>query len=304
MGVYDQAARYAATADPDTVIQRLLAPSGVRWNFLGWLDTRTLPLPGGPDRIADLVADLTDGADPPMRWLNILEFQAQDAQDKLDATLEVVGIMRYRVRHGDEGQGRYKVLASLIDLVGTRQQQRLDMALPDGRGTVFAPCVWTIAEDDAVESINAVRSGAASWGLLFWVPLMRGADQRSTVELWLETVFACVQSQRDHSVLAGIAMPFAILARRGAVWRPILARINVSDCEIVNEWTSQARLEERLLVQRETLLDALNTRFPEATPPETSRLIQEQVSSDVLKVWLRAALRVSSFAEFLAVVTR
>ena len=49
MGVFDQAARYAAQADPEAVLHRLLLARGVSWRFREWLDTRTLPLPGGPE---------------------------------------------------------------------------------------------------------------------------------------------------------------------------------------------------------------------------------------------------------------
>ena len=60
MGVFDQAARFAAQADPEVVPRRLLASSGLMLSFREWLDTRTLPLPGGTDRTADLVAGLID----------------------------------------------------------------------------------------------------------------------------------------------------------------------------------------------------------------------------------------------------
>ena len=56
MGAFDQAARFAAQASPDAVIRRVLMPTGLTLPFREWLDTRTIPLPGGPKRTADLVA--------------------------------------------------------------------------------------------------------------------------------------------------------------------------------------------------------------------------------------------------------
>src|SRR5262249_48017721 len=115
MGVYDQAARFAARADPGTAPGGLVAGGGgwvavwagkgvaLRWRE--WLDTRSLPLPGGPDRTADLVAALDDPAAPDKPWLMVIEFQAQVDPDKLDATLEEVAILRNRARHGREGKG-------------------------------------------------------------------------------------------------------------------------------------------------------------------------------------------------------
>ena len=55
MGAFDQAARFAAQADPHAVVRRVLLPAGLALPFRQWLDTRTIPLPGAPDRTADLV---------------------------------------------------------------------------------------------------------------------------------------------------------------------------------------------------------------------------------------------------------
>jgi len=50
MGVYDQAARFAARADPDAVLRRVLTPLGLSLPFRECLESR----PGGygDDRVA------------------------------------------------------------------------------------------------------------------------------------------------------------------------------------------------------------------------------------------------------------
>src|SRR5208283_4271220 len=103
--VYDQAARFASHADPEAAARRVLAASGAALRFRDWLDTRTIPLPDGPDRTADLVAALEDEAGQP--WLLLFEFQRQHDPDKLDVTLEEAGILRGHARHGAERQGKY-----------------------------------------------------------------------------------------------------------------------------------------------------------------------------------------------------
>src|SRR3989442_167758 len=107
MGVFDQAARFAARANRETVPRRLLAGQGLALRFRDWLDTRTLPLPGGPERIADLIAGLDDPEAEDKPWLMVLEFQAQVDADKLDVTLEEVAILRSRARHGADRKGKY-----------------------------------------------------------------------------------------------------------------------------------------------------------------------------------------------------
>jgi hypothetical protein len=65
MGVFDQAARYAAQAEPTAVVAQVLRGQGLLWRWREWVDTRTTPLPGGGrDRPADRVAALTDEAAP------------------------------------------------------------------------------------------------------------------------------------------------------------------------------------------------------------------------------------------------
>ncbi len=170
MGAFDQAARYAAQADPETVIQRELTPTGVRLPFRDWLDTRTLPLPGGPDRTADLVAALDDPAAQEQPWLFVLEFQIDP--DKLEVTLEEAALLRGHARHGADRRARYRVLTALIYLQGRCPAAALDMTLSGGFGTRHAPLVWNVAEDHASVALEQVVDGRVSWGLLFWLPLM------------------------------------------------------------------------------------------------------------------------------------
>lgn len=56
MGIFDQTARFAMEGSPSATIGRVTAPAKVTFRFREWLDTRTLPRPGGADRTADLVA--------------------------------------------------------------------------------------------------------------------------------------------------------------------------------------------------------------------------------------------------------
>ncbi len=41
----------------------------------GWLDTRTVPVPGEPDRTCDTVADLAAATEAILRWALVTEIQ-------------------------------------------------------------------------------------------------------------------------------------------------------------------------------------------------------------------------------------
>ncbi len=300
MGVFDQAARYAARNVPLAVIPRLLLPVGGLLRFREWLDTRSLPLPGGPDRTADLIAALDDPAHPEQPWLLVLEFQAQHDPDKLDVTLEEAGILRGHARHGDDRRGKFKVLTALVYLLGRCPETVLDLTLSGGFGTRHAPLVWNVAEDDAAAVLDSVASGAASWGLLFWVPLMIGGSEEGVIRRWREVVAACVSNRRDRGNLAGIAMVFAELAGRVPVWRHGLEGFEMTESQVVNEWILQGEVRGTLARQRQNLLETLEVRFPGEVSVEIVQLINQQESLPLLSDWFRAALRASTFAQFLA----
>ncbi len=105
MGAYDQAARFAAQADPEAVVRRVLVPTGLALPFHEWLNTRTIPLPGGPDRTADLVAAVDNPTGQPV--LVVFEFQSRHDSDKLDVTLEEAGILRGHARHDEDRNCKY-----------------------------------------------------------------------------------------------------------------------------------------------------------------------------------------------------
>src|SRR5688572_14980534 len=87
VNVFDQATRFAARLDAEAVPRRLLAGTGLSLTFRDWYDTRSLPLPGGTDRTADLVPALDDPAAPQRPWLMVIEFQSEHDAEKLEVTL-------------------------------------------------------------------------------------------------------------------------------------------------------------------------------------------------------------------------
>jgi hypothetical protein len=298
MGVYDQAARFAAQSEPAAVVRRLLAPSGAALVFRQWLDTRTLPLPGGPDRTADLVAALQDPAGTPS--LVVCEFQSQHDPDKLDVTLEEAGILRGHARHGSDRQGKCRVLTALVYLQGRCPDAVLDMTLPGGFGTRHAPLVWNVGEDNAPAALEAVATGALSWGMLFWVALMAEGQRDAVIARWRDVVVQVVPDRRARGNLAGIALVFAELVGRRAEWQRGLEGFEMTESQVVNEWISQGMLKEG----RQNLLEALEGRFPGAAPSDVVRLIQQQDSLELLHDWFKAAVRVTTFAQFLDVLKK
>ena len=70
--------------------------------FQGWLDTRTLPFPGEPDRTCDTVAEMLDAAHLGRLWALIVDFQSEPDAEILDRLLEYIVPLRREVRHGPD----------------------------------------------------------------------------------------------------------------------------------------------------------------------------------------------------------
>ena len=107
MGQFDQAARYTAKLDPVGILCRLLPGLDARLMFQGWLDTRTLPFPGEPDRTCDTVAEMLDAAHLGRLWALIVEFQSEPDAEILDRLLEYMVRLRREVRHGPDHRTQY-----------------------------------------------------------------------------------------------------------------------------------------------------------------------------------------------------
>jgi hypothetical protein len=303
MGVLDQAARYAAQADPEVIVNRLLREVRASLRFRAWADTRTTPRPGARDRTADRVAELVSEDAPDRPWLLVFEFQAQHDPDKLDVTLAEAGQLRLEARHGEGRRGKYNILVALIYLRGSCPESILDMTLPGGWGTKHAALVWNVEDDVVSEALDALAAGTITWGILFWIPLMRGSDDPAVLTRWREQA-SRIADARVRGDLVRIVLVFAELARRLGAWSDAIKEWNMIESQLVWEWTADARREAELTTRREVLLMTLKERFQAPIPEEVTILINQQESIELLRDWFRAALRASSLDEFVAVLRR
>jgi hypothetical protein len=156
--------------------------------FRDWFNTRSMPLPGGPDRDADLVAIADDPVKPNKPWLLVYEFQARVDPDKaVVSQLEAMIFLCY-AKDLDRDGGKFQPLQVFIHLKGEEFDSAVSVRTPTGRGFSGDPVEWEVAKDSAAEALDKVKSGEFSRGALFWVALMRGAEDENVVEDWLTLV--------------------------------------------------------------------------------------------------------------------
>jgi hypothetical protein len=121
MGVYDQACRYCAKMDPRGFFQWLL-PQDDRLVFSQWLDTRTIPFPGEPDRICDSVGGFASQDSELLLAGLVVEFQSEPEGDVLERLLEYAVRVRRELRHVADGRSyKLQVSAALVNLTGGAQ---------------------------------------------------------------------------------------------------------------------------------------------------------------------------------------
>jgi hypothetical protein len=302
MGVYDDAARFAAEADPVALMACVLSRTPRRdLVFGGWLNPRTSPVPGSPERIADLLAILHDPLTPTAPWLIGVELQSRPSEAKLRVTLETAGIFGSRARQ-DDGMP-YRVTSALVHLTGSLGEPAIDARLGE-YGTFHRPLPWDIERDEAEEALQAVEDGTASWGLLFWVALMAGAEQERIITRWMAVVASRVADVQRRSDLAGISLVFGELAGRFLVWQRLLGGWTMTESAVVNSWIEQGDNRGNLRATRRHLLELLDIKFPGAAPDEVRQLIEEQDTQSLLDDWFRALARAATYEDFLAVLRR
>ena len=185
MGVFDQASHYAVKLDPAGFFAWRVPRFAARFKFLGWLDVSTIAFPGEPDRVCDTVAEFK-ARDGDSRRLMDVECQTEPDGDMLERLGEYGLRLRREIRHGPGQGGKYPVVSLLLNLTGPVQSAELDLRNVelDGEGLHLRVTQGTLREEDAAATLARIASGEWERCVLPWLPLMRGGEDRGTIEEW------------------------------------------------------------------------------------------------------------------------
>ena len=298
MGLYDQSARYAATAEPGFVLVRLRPILGLTLTFRCWFDTKAVPLPGGSGRQPDLVAIADEVDAERLAWLLIFEVQSQhDPNKRKVVQLEAMTYLCY-AKDPDRGTDLLP-MPVFVYLAGLCPQSGISVRTPTGCGFTGDPALWEIAKDRAEVALMKVESGEYSWGAMFWISLMSGAEEERVIEHWRRLRDDKVPAKRRADV-SFVAAQFAELVGRRIAWERVKEGVNMTESAIANEMIELGRMSEA----REGLFEVIRQRFPEVLTPDVEQAIIDQPSLALLREWLRAAASAKTPDEFLAVLRR
>lgn len=295
MGVYDQAGRFAVSAEPAFVLKRLGPVTGLTLVFRRWLPTRGLPLPGGPDRDADRVAD--DANAPERPWLLIFENQAQHDPDKPKVLQLEALVFLNHAKDTDRGGGELRPLPVFVYLRGECPRAGVEVRTPTGCGFVGTPAVWEVARDDAAECLAKLARGEVSWGALFWVPLMAGGGAAAAE--WRGLLDQRVP-EKQRAEVAYVALLFAELAGCRADFERLLQGVIITESAVYNEVFDLGQMR----LARKDLTRVIRLRFPELLTPDVERAIADQPNLVLMMEWLDAAFTVPTAADLMTVLSR
>jgi hypothetical protein len=287
---YDQASRYVAKLEPPGLLRWLLPTLAPRVSFQGWLDTRSLPFPGEPDRTNDTVACLRDDADAPTWWALAIEFSSRPDSEMFGRMLEYLGRLWRERRPTDEQGSRFQVGGAVVNLTGVGQASR-DLQLPQNTGirTCLQLAERNLVQEDAAATLAEMAAGRVTRCLLPWIPLMNGGGEPGIIDEWVRQAQAEPDAARRGDY-GGLALVFAELAGSRDRWREALRGWNVLQSQQVLEWQANATAN--------ALLRMLQRRFHPEVPAELVATIQATTDMEQLNRWIDAAVTSASLDDF------
>jgi hypothetical protein len=294
---FDQGARYAAKLDPPGFIAWLMPDAGSALTFHNWLDTRSIPFPGDPDRTCDTVAALRESTNDASWWAMPIEFQTRPDALLFGRILEYLARLWLELRSPGKTHGRFQVAAAVVNLTGTGNTSR-DMVLDaTGARTCLAVVERNLREENAGETLTLIANGRTARCILPFIPLMRGGDKPGIIVRWKELAHADPDARR-RADYAGLALVFADLTDCRSVWQRHLEGWNVEVSMQVLEWQEAAAKRATLKTKIEAVLRVLRKRLDSPIPSEMEETIRGAADLKQLDRWLDAAADSSTLAEF------
>ncbi len=297
---YDQASRYAAKLEAVGFLGWLLREETDQLRFRGWLDTRTLPFPGDPERICDTVAWLGD-ADPAVEWAVPVEFCLKPDGSLFGRFLVYLGQLWLEVRPTCAGGERFSVGAVVVNLTGhgrTSHEMRLRQT---GLVTHLGVIERNLAEEDAAATLAAIASGTLHPCILLWIPLLHGGDEAAIIESWRELA-GQEPDQRRRGDYGGLTLVFAEAAGCLDVWKEALKEWNMIESQQVLEWMAQGeakgRAEGEARGEANAILRLLAKRFPPGASKDLIAAIQATTDLGRLRIWFDLAYAADSLDAF------
>jgi hypothetical protein len=297
---YDKAARYAARLDPPAFLSWVLnLPTG-DFTFDGWLDTRSVALPQGVERIGDTVAALRDLKRHGIPWAIPIEFQIEPDPGQFGRLLMYSAAIWLQQRPSGERGDRYEIGCGVINLTGTGTTSRQSVWSEAGLETTLRVVERNLATESAAELLDQIERESVGRCVLPWIPLMQDGEESGILAQWKRVALAEPDGQ-NRSDYGALAIVFAEAACRDVAWKRALKGWNIMESKQVLEWQAEARkegiVEGKAQGKCESIVDVLSTRFG-TVPATLQRKLGAIQDLTLLSAHLALATKVASLKEF------
>ncbi len=299
MNDYDQASRRVEKHATDSFFRFLLTAFAEHLRFERWLDTRTIPFPGDPERTGDAVAELTDLARAAPPWAMPVEFQSEPDADMFGRLLIFLGSLWLQMRPDNLRGSRYQLAAAVINLTGTSASaptsHTFDLPGPDGLRCSLIVRELYLQTMPATALLERIRTGELSRALLAFIPLMQADDPSVIIASWVELASA-EPDERLRAEYGALAKVFAKLSPAADQWFSVLEGWSVKTSPFLDE----IRAEERAEAKAEDILQLLRLRFRIEPPADVRTRVQQERDLPRLTRWFNASATLGTWEEFLA----
>jgi hypothetical protein len=295
---YDQISRHLAREAGGPLWPWLLGLTPAQVRFGRYLPTQ-FTVPGFPERVSDLIAELFETEQGGRPWAIPLEFQSQADFDMPDRLLVILGLLRLTQHPSEEAGDRYWVGAVVVNLTGQGDASREYEWRGAGLQALLKPRELNLAALDAGEVLDQVERGAAPVEVLAWIPLMQRGDDPAISARWLD--LARREPNRKRRAELVLARVFAELVDRQDVWMKALEGWEMIESPtikaLLTEAEAKAEAKGKTEGKAEMLVQVLQKRFKKVPDDLRTRILAEQ-QSDRLSAWGDAALDVRSLRKF------
>ncbi len=293
---FDQACRFAAKMDAAGFLGWLL---GIPVGFQRWLDTRTMPFPGDPDRTCDTVAGIESAGGA--AWAVPIEFCLEPDEEMFGRLLEYLGRL-WREKHPDGAGQRYAVGAIVLNLTGQGESSRDMQLMGTGLRTCLGVKELNLASENAATTLGLIAAGTVARCVLPWIALMQGGDDPGIIERWKELA----ATEPDVSCLpayAYLAAVFSDAAGRRQIWQVALEGWNMRDSQVALEIFGEGEEKGKLKGRVASLTRLLRRKFPPGPPADLLAMIESCPDANLLDHWLDAAVDAKTLDEFRRAIT-
>jgi hypothetical protein len=287
--------RRAQKLDPHSFFRWLFPGFDKYLSFERWLDTRTIPFPGDPERIGDTVAELTAKGELAPPWAIPVEFQIEPDPDMFGRLTGFISSLWLHSRPDQSRASRYQVAAVVVNLTGTSSSAPAsrNYVLP---GPYDVGCALKVREvylqtESASALIQRIRSGELSRALLVWIPLMQTDDISGIIAQWVELATS-EPDEKLRAELGALTKVFARLSSGKDQWLQALEGWNVITSPFLDEIRAESRTED--------ILQTLQLRFKVNPSSEVVSRLRQTRDLARLSKWFQASVTANSYEEFLA----